>query len=186
MADISDAVPNSNIRNAPQEYRPSRDPVMHRVIVNTEIAPGVGIEQAGWATNVPGAKVELHQLAQHNGDERGRNEHHEVCDRIYFTTASGTIYCARNREDGSWEVEAGGRPREVIIHDPATLEVGQRFISPHLSNGAPELDTSPVQDITLVDRYGKSGEYGIPFSKETTDIGTKFAQAVQARGGKVR
>jgi hypothetical protein len=156
--------------------------------VKTDIAPGTGIEQKGWLTDIPGAKIDLQQIAQYNLNKQGGNKGpgRKEYDRLYFTTASGTIYCLINAEDGIWELEASNRPQINRIQGAATLEVGQRFQSPHLTNGQPELDTSPVQRIILLDRDMKIKDFGVSFSREEIEIGTQFVQAVQARGGKVR
>ncbi len=187
MTDTPDTSPTRRFEEQPEDFSPEKNPVLRKVIVKTEVAPGTGIEQQGWTTDIPGAKVELQQIAQHNMNKRGKHQGSMgEYERIYFTTASGTVYCARSLEDGTWELEASNDARINNIREQATIEVGQRFTSPHLVNGVPELDTSPVQNITLVDRYGKPKEYGVSFSDEESDIGTQFVSAVQARGGKIR
>ena len=183
MSDTPDTAVTTTIEGTNREFNPETNPTLRRVVVKTEVPSAGGIEQQGWMTNIPGAKVDLQQVGLHN---MGRRSEHKTSmgeyERIYFTTASGTIYCARSLEDGAWEVEASNNPTIHTIKEPATLEVGQRFISPNTIDGKPELDTSAVQDITLVDRYGKPREHGVEFSKKQTDIGTQFVQAVQASG----
>lgn len=187
MTDTPDTSPTRRYEEQPEDFSPEKNPVFRKVIVKTEVSPGIGIEQQGWTTDIPGAKVELKQIAQHNMNKRSKDQRSTGnYERIYFTTASGTVYCARSLEDGTWEVEASNDPKITNIRGAATLEVNQRFKSPHLVHGVPELDTSPVQNITLVDRYGKPKEYGVRFSDNVSDIGTQFASAVQARGGKLR
>jgi len=187
MSDTPDTSPTRRLEEEPLEFSPEKNPVLRPVIVKTDVEPGVGIEQKGWMTDILGAKIALDEVAQHNikkqaEHRRGTGEY----ERIYFTTTSGTVYCARNLEGGAWEVEAGSNPKIHNITEATTLEVGQRFRSPHIVNGQPELDTSPIQNITLVDRYGKTGEFGVRFSDVETDIGTQFVQAVKARDGEVR
>src|SRR5437660_424673 len=111
MSDTPDTAITNRIEGKDIEFNPETNPTLRRVIVKTEIAPGLGIEQQGWTTNIPGAKVDLQQVALHNMKRRSQHKTSMgEYERIYFTTASGTVYCAGSLEDGGWEVEASNSP----------------------------------------------------------------------------
>lgn len=168
-----------HVEERPREYTPETDPLMHAVAVQQEFVPGIKSENLGYKTDTRGAKVDLQGLAENIKTKRAA-ESTGCFGTVYFMTASGTIYQFSNTEDGAWEVGSSRSPRHYRIQEICTFEVGQRFQSPHHINGMPELDTSAVQVITLVD---SSPFIGINWSQglEKIDIALKFNQATQPR-----
>src|SRR5258708_16009859 len=158
MADTPDIAATNRIEMQHGEFNPEKNPILRSVIVKTEIQPGFELRQRGWMTDIPGAKVDLQVLAEQNE----RREHvsgspDKFYKQIYFTTASGTIYEAANiANDMSWRIRAATTNKENTIRDAATLEVGKRFQSPHGINGQPELDTSPVRSIIILEENKKN------------------------------
>ena len=182
MSESADTSPTTRFEGEPQAYNPQKDVNMHRVIVRDEFEPGVEVQLAGYKTNIPSAKVALQALAEQN-KLRGK-EQSGYYQAVYFTTTSGTIYRLRETAGGTWEVASSNSPKRNQIREACTIEVGQRFKSPHVIDGQPELNTSPVLDITLEDPNTRAKSMGIAFSQEETDIAVRFHKAVRSRDTK--
>jgi len=182
MSESADTSPTTRFEGEPQAYNPQKDVNMHRVTVRDEFEPDVEVRLAGYKTDIPGAKVDLQALAEQN-KSRGKEQSGYYQD-VYFTTTSGTFYRLREIADGTWEAESSNNPKKNMIREACTIEVGQRFKSPHVINGQPELDTSPVRDITLEDPNTRAKSMGIAFSQEETDIAVRFHKAVRSRDTK--
>src|SRR2546421_6876023 len=119
MPDSPDTSPTSRIEGERQTYDPGKDVTMHRVIVKDEPVPGLKVKFPGYKTDIPGAKVPLHALAEHNNIRRSKDiTSSGQYDTLYFTTASGTIYRAQNLEDGSWEIERTSNAIRTTITEP--------------------------------------------------------------------
>lgn len=170
--------PDIRVEGKPKEYTPQDDSNMRRIIVKAEPVPGVEVEFGGFKTDNPGARVDLQALAENNKtrrrEESGSPGRYE---QAYFTTKSGSIYHARNLEDGSWEIEQTINAIRTTITEPCTIEVGKSFVSPNLLGGRPYPHTSPVQEIVLVDENAKPSWMGAPISQEETDIAMRFTKA---------
>jgi len=162
----------------PIEYSPQGDPNMRRIIVKAEPVPGLEVKFGGFKTDIPGAKVDLQALAEGNKTRGRAGSGSPGCyEQAYFTTKSGSIYRARNLEDGSWEIEQSKNAIRTTITEPCTIEVGRSFVSPNLLGGRLYPHTSPVQEIILVDENAKPSWMGAPVSQEETDIAMRFTKA---------
>ena len=178
MPENPDTLPTIHSEAHPREYNPENDPVMRRVVVKAEPVPGLEVKFGGFKTDIPGGKVDLQALVEGN-NTRGRAGAGSPgrYEQAYFTTKSGSVYHARNLEDGSWEIEQTKNAIRTIITEPCTIEVGRSFVSPNLLGGRPYPHTSPIQEIILVDENAKPSWMGAPISQEETDIVMRFTKA---------
>lgn len=176
MTVTPDTSPTVRFEGLPKEYNPGIDPVMHPVLVTDDVEEIGEFTMRGYKTDIPGAKVNLQGLAEFNKQKQGIDIRYRD---VYFTTASGTIYRSRNLDDGTWQLESSSTLKQNTICEACTIEVGKRFKSPHLIDDQPELNTSAVQDITLVDI--SQGVRHDP-DREVTDIATRFRKAVRSQG----
>ncbi len=182
MAGSSDILQGSRIEaqsleKQTQEYDPTKDFSMRRVMVKDELPNGRKVHLIGYTTESIGAKVPLDALEAHNRSKKKESWGH--FEQVYFTTESGSMYRARDTRNGSWEIEGASNGFRSTIAEPCSIKVGERFVSPHLINGEPEINTSRIRSITLVEPNA-----GLPVlpGSEVISVAEQFKQTIRQQG----